>query len=157
MILILLINILIFTPKIFFFSNLLYSAKFCIKIYFIFYETTYLDFHTKIFFFQNTRLILILALMPILYQNVKASDTYNDAYMFGYEVNSNEYDQKQNFGQMEHRNKNEVKGEWYVKLPDGQVQHVSSYVDKYSGFVVRKRKINSGWTHKYSFIIFLSS
>ena len=68
--------------------------------------------------------------------------------MFGYEVNSNEYDQKQNFGQMEHRNKGEVKSEWYVKLPDGQVQHVRSYVDKYSGFVVRKRKINFGWTHK---------
>ena len=50
--------------------------------------------------------------------------------MFGYEVNSNEYDQKQNFGQMEHRNKNEVKGEWYVQLFDRQVQHVRSYVDK---------------------------
>ena len=73
--------------------------------------------------------------MPILSQNVKASDTYNDAYMFGYEVNSNEYDQKQNFGQMEHRNEDEVKGEWYVQLPDGRVQRVRYYVDKYSGFV----------------------
>ena len=76
--------------------------------------------------------------MPILSQNVKASDTYNDAYMFGYEVNSNEYNQKQNFGQMEHRNKEEVKGEWYVQLPDGRVQHVRYYIDKYSGFVTKK-------------------
>ena len=28
--------------------------------------------------------------------------------MFGYEVNSNEYEQKQNFGQTEHRNEDEV-------------------------------------------------
>merc|ERR1711860_67035 len=83
---------------------------------------------------MNTRLILILASMAIN-SNVKATDHYNDAYMFGYEVNSNEYEQKQNFGQMEHRNEDEVMGEWYVQLPDGRVQRVRYYVDKYSGFV----------------------
>ena len=65
-----------------------------------------------------------------------ASDSYyNDAYMFGYDVHSNEYDQNQNFGQKEHRNENEVMGEYHVLLPDGRVQTVKYYVDKYSGFV----------------------
>ena len=36
------------------------------------------------------------------------------AYMFGYGVYSNENDQKQNFGQKEHRNDNQVMGEWYA-------------------------------------------
>ena len=69
-----------------------------------------------------------------------------DAYMLEYEVNSNEYDQKQNFGQMEHRNKDEVKGEWYVQLPDGRVQHVRYYIDKYSGFVFKE---NRNEIHKF--------
>ena len=82
---------------------------------------------------QNTRLILILALASL--SKASEYDTYNDAYMFGYGVYSNEYDQKQNFGQKEHRNEDEVMGEWYVQLPDGRVQRVRYYVDKYSGFV----------------------
>lgn len=59
----------------------------------------------------------------------------NEAYLFNYGVFSNENYQKQNFGQKEHRNANEVMGEWYVELPDGRVQRVRYHVDKHSGFV----------------------
>lgn len=83
---------------------------------------------------MELRLILVLTLTAAF---VKASqyEAYNDAYMFGYGVYSHENDQEQNFGQKEHRNENEVMGEWYVQLPDGRVQRVRYYVDKYSGFV----------------------
>ena len=49
------------------------------------------------------------------------------------------------FGQMEHRNKDEFKGEWYVQLPDGRVQHVRYYIDKYSGFVLLKKPKDIFW------------
>ena len=41
------------------------------------------------------------------YDTIKYQD-----YMFGYGVNSNENDERQNFGQKEHRNGDEVIGEW---------------------------------------------
>ena len=47
---------------------------------------------------------------------------------------------------MEHRNKDEFKGEWYVQLPDGRVQHVRYYIDKYSGFVFKE---NRNEIHKF--------
>ena len=55
--------------------------------------------------------------------------------MFGYGVFTNEYNTKQNFGQKEHRNEDEIIGEYYVELPDGRVQRVRYRVDKQSGFV----------------------
>ena len=66
-----------------------------------------------------------------------ASDThYNDAYMFGYDIHSNEYDQKQNFGHF--INLSSVAG---VKVfsPGGTV---------YSGTKFAVRAISDGLRHE---------
>ena len=65
-------------------------------------------------YFQNLRLIPLPILFLITISYCKPSSTYDDtdAYMFGYGVFTNEYNTKQNFGQKEHRNEDEVMGEW---------------------------------------------
>ena len=78
------------------------------------------------------RLILLL----IAFEAVLSKPTYYDeAYMYHYGVNSHEYNERQNFGQTEHRNDNQVTGEWYVLLPNGLIQRVKYRVDEHSGFV----------------------
>merc|ERR1711893_510624 len=85
----------------------------------------------KSFFF----ILLAHAFCLGLASHLPYGEDFMGDYMFGYGVYANEYDQKQNFGQKEHRNENEVMGQYHVLLPDGRVQTVRYYVDKYSGFI----------------------
>ena len=64
------------------------------------------------------------------------------AYMFGYGVYSNENDQKQNFGQKEHRNDNQVMGEWYARS-DGLIA-VMPYMKLNFQFTSFVAKVNYG-------------
>ena len=67
-----------------------------------------LIFQMKSFFF----ILLAHAFCLGLASHLPYGEDFMGDYMFGYGVYANEYDQKQNFGQKEHRNEDEVMGEW---------------------------------------------
>ena len=72
------------------------------------YNSYILHFQMKSFFF----ILLAHTFCLGLASHLPYGEDFMGDYMFGYGVYANEYDQKQNFGQKEHRNEDEVMGEW---------------------------------------------
>ena len=54
-------------------------------------------------------------------------------YHYGYKVHDDYHGT--DFGHNEKRDGKHTQGEYFVKLPDGRVQHVTYYVDGYKGYV----------------------
>lgn len=59
----------------------------------------------------------------------------NPLYLFDYRIYANENSESQRFGQTEERDHGNVKGQYYVLLPDGRVQTTKYSVSGDSGFV----------------------
>ncbi|TRY61863.1 hypothetical protein TCAL_01501 [Tigriopus californicus] len=59
----------------------------------------------------------------------------NPLYLFDYRIYANENSEAQHFGQTEERDHGNVKGQYYVLLPDGRVQTTKYSVSGDSGYV----------------------